>query len=437
MISNHFFTQLPPPTAALLVLSTLSSSVAGHVLLPRETNAVQERTLNIVPWPLATSAPMSPFESLRRRSDTICGYIGGDPDLPATCLAGSHCAVDVEHGVIGCCPDKGPCNDGIFTGCVDRNSGPQTVANPYIYTCRGKNVCYKNIFEGGYFQYGCGSASGLATTVVQTASGRTPLHLTTISIKLTATITPLSNPTTLSSELSKTSDYSMALESSLASNGPPRPSQTGGGAAPSSHGSDRKNTGAVIGGAIGGVAFVFAIGILAFSLWRRKTTNEFIAAANTYTRTMTPASHHDFVPLPSSHDASEARLHADNGTSVQSGLLRGNTESGRTGGPALHQQQQQQQQQQRQHSHEAMGTAMSRNGHPNYDSDRVPLTRELDNFSHGSNSALEGIETDSDVEANPTHPANYRRSRRGAGSSVLWQQNRRQNRRRSRNLAWM
>lgn len=274
MISNHFLTQLPPPAAALFVLATLSSLTTGHVL-PRETNTVESRTLNVMLWPLPTPAPISPAELLRRQSNTICGYIGGDPDLPATCLAGSHCAVDVEHKAIGCCPDKGPCNAGIFTGCVDRNSGPQSEADPYIYTCRGKNVCYKNMFEGGYFQYGCGSASGLATTVVQTASGKKPLDLTTISIKLTATPTPLSRPTTLSSESSKTSDSSTGLGSGspAASDQPPKPSETDGGAAPSSSGSSSKNTGAIIGGAIGGVAVVFALAALAFFLWRRKSNN--------------------------------------------------------------------------------------------------------------------------------------------------------------------
>lgn len=272
MICDHFFPQLPPPAAVLVVFSTLSIMATGHVL-PRETKTVEAHPLNVMIWPLATPAPVSPDELMRRQSNTICGYIGGDPDLPATCLAGSHCAVDVEHGAIGCCPNKGPCNAGIFTGCVDRNSGPQTAADPYVYTCRGKNVCYKNMFEGGYFQYGCGTASGLATTVVQTASGKKPLDLTTVSIKLTATVTPLSRPTTLSSESSKTSDSSTDSGSPVTGDPTPQPSATDGGAAPSSNGSNSKNTGAIIGGAVGGVAVVFALAALAFFLWRRKSAN--------------------------------------------------------------------------------------------------------------------------------------------------------------------
>ncbi|EFY98180.1 hypothetical protein X797_005073 [Metarhizium robertsii] len=442
MISNHFFTQLPPPSTALFVFSTLCSLVAGNVL-PQETKTIEARAFNVRPWPLATLAPASPLELLRRESNTICGYIGGDPNLPATCLAGSHCAADVENGVIGCCPDKGPCNAGIFTGCVDRNSGPQTVADPYIYTCRGKNVCYKNMFEGGYFQYGCGSASPLATTVVLTASGRLPLDLTTISVKLTATVTPLSSPATLSSEPSRTSDSSTVLESPVASGKPPEPSETHGGAAPSSNGSSSTNTGAIIGGAVGGVAAVFAIATLAFLLWRRKSSNVRRGPGNEkdnrYIRSMAPAAHREFEPLPSSHDASEARFHAGYGNSTPGNSTPGNRTpgistlaastsdsvsavSGRSGSPRV-----------QPYSHDTIDAVATRSGHTNYDSDRVPLTRELDDFSHGFNSALEAIESDSDVEANRNHMATYPGPRRGGGGGVLWQQNRR----RSRNLAWM
>lgn len=83
---------------------------------------------------------------------------------------------------------------------------------------------------------------------------------------------------------------------------------------------------------------------------------------------------------------------------------------------------------------ENIGTAITRNGGPSAESDRVPLTGELEEFSHGFNSALDNIETDSDAENNPTTSTAYPIPRRGTGGGgVLWQQNRR----RSRNLAWM
>lgn len=68
------------------------------------------------------------------------------------------------------------------------------------------------------------------------------------------------------------------------------------------------------------------------------------------------------------------------------------------------------------------------------ESDRVPLTRELDDFSHGFNTALEGIEEEgNELEDRPQAAEEYPGPRRGGGSGILWQQNRR----RSRNLMWM
>lgn len=131
--------------------------------------------------------------------------------------------------------------------------------------------------------------------------------------------------------------------------------------------------------------------------------------------------HHQFEPLASSHDASDARTRPDvierepnsDGVSADSGFIE----------PPL----------QQPYGREVMGPAVTRGGGQNMDSDRVPLTRELDDFSQGFNSALEGIETDSDGEANHNNMASYPGPRRAGGGGVLWQQNRR----RSRNLAWM
>ncbi|KHN97013.1 uncharacterized protein MAM_05122 [Metarhizium album ARSEF 1941] len=287
------------------------------------------------------------------------------------------------------------------------------------------------MFEGGYFQYGCGSASGLATTVVRAASGREPLDLVTVSIKLTATVTPLSRPTTLASEPSRTSDSSTDLKSQVASGEPSSPSETNGGAAPSSKGSSSKNTGAIIGGTIGGVAAFLALGALVLLLWRRKSSNVRRGPGyekdTRYISPMAAAAHPEFEPLPSSHDASEARLDTAKSHTTPSQRISESVspESSLRSNPPL-----------QPYSHDAAPAAARRSGDATCDSDRVPLTRELEDFSHGFNSALEGIETDSDVEANQNTMATYPGPRRAGGrggGGVLWQQNRR----RSRNLAWM
>ncbi|KAL6872818.1 hypothetical protein J3F83DRAFT_586648 [Trichoderma novae-zelandiae] len=299
----------PPSSAvsltALVLSSTLLQIAASHAL-PRETKTIAVRELSVVPWPIATPAPRAssdlgamPADLLRRDFNTICGFIGGNADFPATCLAGSHCAVDVDNKAIGCCPDGGPCTGGIFTGCVDVNSPPQTELNPYVFTCTGADVCYLNHYDGGFFQFGCGASSALATGVATTALGRGPLDFSHVSVRLTATPTLLSTPTTIgsrtgtgssrstsaSSRGTKTTDISQtetatstgtasAEEStgistetspsteSSTSTSTPEP------AAPTSSGSSK--TGPIVGGVVGGLAGLALLLGLIFFFLRRK-----------------------------------------------------------------------------------------------------------------------------------------------------------------------
>jgi hypothetical protein len=76
------------------------------------------------------------------------------------------------------------------------------------------------------------------------------------------------------------------------------------------------------------------------------------------------------------------------------------------------------------------------NGEAGYD-DRVPLTREIDDFSRGFQDALGRIGEEDEYDPhNSTGTANNGlgdASRQSSGSKPLWQQNRRQ----SRNLMWM
>lgn len=226
-----------------------------------------------------------------RQLNTICGYIGGDPDLPATCSAGSHCAVDVEHGAIGCCPDGGACTAGVYTGCVDGNSSPQTEVNPYVHTCGGGNVCYQNQFEGGFFQYGCGSSSEVAATVVATASGRDAIDLSSITVEMTASATLLSEPTTLGtgtrtgtrtettsgetdSSTTESSSTTASDESSTSSEATATATnEEEDPDAPESDDDGGVNVGAIVGGSIGGVAFVALLVTLALYLLRRRRGN--------------------------------------------------------------------------------------------------------------------------------------------------------------------
>lgn len=282
MMRSDFFQRLPVPTA-LLLLSRLFELAQAHAF-PRQTSTVPYRILEVVSWPLAPTPPPALPDELRRRdiaADAICGYIGGNPSLPATCSPGSHCVLDAVHGAIGCCPNNdGACTAGVFTGCVDSNSGPQTELNPYVFTCGGGDVCYKNNFAGGYSQFGCGSASDLATTVPLSASGVSSLVLTSVSVPFTAPTTTLATPTTIPSTgtrtstgsttsrptTTSTSSSSKSSTTSALPTGPTDSAGQGGGG-----GSDK--TGAIIGGAISGAAVLIALAALAFWLIRKRRRN--------------------------------------------------------------------------------------------------------------------------------------------------------------------
>ncbi|KAG6193252.1 hypothetical protein E4U27_000395 [Claviceps purpurea] len=434
MISNHLITQRPPPKVALLALPMLilSTMVASHVL-PRQTDSPEPQSLSNTASPpislalaIATPAAVSTSQPLRQESGRVCGYIGGDPHLQATCLAGSYCAVDVVHGAVGCCPDQGSCKWGIFTGCVDGNSGPQTVADPYIFTCRGRNVCYKNMFAGGYFQYGCGTASGLATTVLPSAPGQPVLKLASVTVQLTATPTSLSKPIALGSDTAKTwATSSIPNMGNTDSDHPtvnhdPQPSATAGATAPSSQGIRSRTTAVIIGGTVGGIVFICIMAVLGVLLWHRKLKPRDPSLPDQNQRSMTPGQFR-FEPYTSRQEVTEIRALADAAPMNRS-----------SEGPSTETvvRENDLQQPRRLDTVEEAGSRRNA-GHKRSSSDHIPLTRDSDESTHEFNSALEGVDLDSDADTQNSET--YPGPRRGDGGGILWQQNRRK----SRNLVWM
>ncbi|KAK7997909.1 hypothetical protein PG989_005949 [Apiospora arundinis] len=323
---RDMFLRLPPAAAVFLLSSLLGGLVDGHALsLPRQTKTIEPHELNVVSmWaPLPTAAPLiSPLELFRRQTDnTICGYLGGDSALPATCSAGSHCVLDEANKVMGCCPNSGSCTTGVFTGCVDRNSGAQTEVNPYVYTCSGANVCYKNSFPGGFFQYGCGSASNLATSVQTAASGQPSIPLIQTSISLTQSPSSLSQSSASSPSSSQSASSSSASSTNAASSSSSTPasssptssaspsptnhSPAGGAnsppAAPPASGassSGQKHTGAIVGGVLGGLAGLAILAALLFCCLRRRQRRN---------RRLGPGP--DPMPAPTSEYMSPVRSH--------------------------------------------------------------------------------------------------------------------------------
>ncbi|KAJ4270133.1 hypothetical protein NW762_001806 [Fusarium torreyae] len=466
MTPAHLMARLPP----LLVLSGFLNLATGHAL-PQPTKTVDYHEINAVPYPLAATAAPDDSFLLRRQFNTVCGYIGGDPALPATCSAGSHCVVDVDHGAVGCCPDGGSCTQGVFTGCVDADSGPQTEANPYVFTCRGSDSCYKNSFEGGFFQYGCGSTSGLATKVVATASGKTAIQLTSINAPLTASATSLSEPTTLGTRTRKSTTVSSTTKSSTTKSSTTKssttkttetsstesktssqsetstesetetetastasesadPSATDGdsassseASAPETDGDDNgsKNTGAIIGGTISGVAALAALVVLGIWLWKRKKGNTRQGpGVKQQVQHVGPPSkgNHNFAPVPPMHEVDDMPppppVPVTNQRSMNPIMEHDGPYAEPWDPPAGYG-----------YSATAVGGAAQ------MEHDEIPLTRESDDFQHPYNSGLGRISEEDPrpgtAISTPGHmssPLQAYPGPRRDGGGPLWQQNR-------------
>ncbi|KAI8632486.1 hypothetical protein F5Y19DRAFT_365738 [Xylariaceae sp. FL1651] len=331
---DNIFFRLPPATAVLLLSAALGLT-SGHAL-PRQTKVIEYRELDVIPFPPApTNAPLSPFDLQRRQENTICGFIGGNPELPATCSLGSHCVLDPVNSVVGCCPNGETCTTGVYTSCVDRNSDPQTEINPYVFTCQGSDVCFRNQFAGGYHQFGCGTASDLGTTVQTSADGAsTALSIETVPVSLTASASTLATPTTIgsfssvstrsssassmsSSSRSSTSSRSSSSTSSSVASSTTHSSSTSSSSDPASSATSTQDsgsikqtqTGAIVGGVIGGAAAILSLLALAFYCLRRRGRNSRkgpgpAPTAPPTTQYISPMRSHGaaFAPLPSWND---------------------------------------------------------------------------------------------------------------------------------------
>lgn len=426
MLPKDFFHRIPPAAACLVIAHLIAP--ATSIALPQQTRTIEFRELDVRLWPLEAAPVPTAAVGLndlfrRQQSNTVCGYVGGDPDLPATCSAGSHCAVDVEHGAIGCCPDGGSCTAGVYTGCVDGNSPPQNEINPYVYTCKGGDMCYQNQFEGGFYQYGCGSTTGMAATVSLRASGKDVVDMTSLSLELTEPASTLSEPTTLgtrtseSSETSETdststSETTTADETSSTSE-PTETSDTDEGelSAPNNDDDDGPNTGVIVGATIGGVAGLIIIALaLSWAIRRKRGNTRQGPGQSTEKKYISSPVTDHFAPLPSIREVDEAQMPRQvppaHSTSVSDDSRDGHLNAYQSFeyqsvSPAS-----------------AVAAPSALGGSGPLDSDRAPLTEY--------NNGMYGIHEEESAQ----QPAQYQRSGGGGG---FWHQNRQQ----SRNLMWM
>jgi hypothetical protein len=110
------------PSSSILLVFSVALGFANA--LPW---AEAEQTATYTPheWsPRPTGAPHAPAKLFKRDSVgvDVCGWIGGDKGKAVTCDAGSSCVHDTLHVLVGCCTTDGPCTNGVYTTCQDKNS---------------------------------------------------------------------------------------------------------------------------------------------------------------------------------------------------------------------------------------------------------------------------------------------------------------------------
>ncbi|GKT93439.1 hypothetical protein Ct61P_11289 [Colletotrichum tofieldiae] len=449
MLFSDCFMSLPPTTAILLLSNVFTLTEAGA--LPRQTQApIALRTLDVRDWPLATPAPW--LGMMRRQEDsstnTVCGYIGGDPNLPATCSAGSHCAMDASASAVGCCPNGAACTTGVYTGCVDDTSPTQTVSDPYIFTCQGSNVCYRNSFEGGAYQYGWGhriphcfgtqhdrrnhpnlgprheSGDLIVDQLVQQLD-----HF--VLDKLYHNIEFIENQL----QLLNTVNLGSTTESATPTESPPPPSAAAG-PPPGAAEAGLRRHGAVIGGAIAGAAIFVTIVSVALWMRKRKRGNRRDGPGVGKGPSYIPETNSkDFAPVPGGemmfdqagygHPSMMPGAHGTT-TSISGGKAATTPPSSTPGG-----------------YNPASGASASGASRSTGDDTLLSQQNEIDEFSHGYHDAVTpgheepragssgsnsgGVPHGAGAGATSEHQND------AAGERPLWQQNRRQ----SRNMMWM
>ncbi|KAJ0166332.1 hypothetical protein CTA2_7718 [Colletotrichum tanaceti] len=450
-----FSRRLSPTSAILLLSNVLNVAEAGA--FPRQTQEhIAFRTLDVRSWPLATPAPW--LGMMRRQDDsstnTVCGYIGADPNLPATCSAGSHCAMDASASAVGCCPNGAACTTGVYTSCVDNNSPTQTVSDPYIFTCQGSNVCYRNAYEGGAYQYGCGTASqgasvfatatGLSTTVAITRiSGLVTLEATsssTSSSSSSSSPTSSSTSSTTSSTSSTTtsrSSTSTTTKSSATTTRSQPPTSSAAAPPPGAAEAALRHHGSVIGGAIAGAAIFVAIVSVALWMLKRKRGNQRrgpgLGKGTSYIPQTNPK---DFNPVPGGqvmfdqagygHPDMMPGAHGTT-TSISGGRSATTPQSPTPGG-----------------YNPASGAFASGVSRSPYEDTPLAHQSEMEEFSRGYNDAINPAGHDDHRAVSSGGNSSLNPYGAGAGASSgqqsdvaderpLWQQDRRQ----SRNMMWM
>ncbi|KAB5545581.1 hypothetical protein GE09DRAFT_212947 [Coniochaeta sp. 2T2.1] len=222
------------------------------------------------PTPAPRAPGFSPDRSLDKRAstDNTCAYISGITASSLYCDPDNACVFNSRASAIGCCADT-LLNVTTTTGtsvlcpvpttCYDSTESPSfSTANGLTIYCGESNfpTCVKHLYKDpvwtGYTLWGCHRS--LRTDFVY-------YEPTTLGDSTSASNTRTRTPTSSDEDGTSTSG-SAANESAT---NPPTPSPS-----PVPPPAKKSNTGAIVGGVVGGVAAIAIIGLAAFFLLRRK-----------------------------------------------------------------------------------------------------------------------------------------------------------------------
>ncbi|KAL7908164.1 hypothetical protein GGI35DRAFT_55381 [Trichoderma velutinum] len=212
---------------------------------------------------------------------STCGYENGDAKKIRTANAGFDCRVDTMNGLWGFCPVTviAATDCGLAGSCIDHgscSSGCGKTANTKLttFTCGPKQFCSTALLTFGvdqtYSYIGCGGSPKTDHYLISptTDSGSTSDKLSSLTI-------PISTQTTTSafssSSISTGASFGKIPEPTILSTGVAPAKETNGASSSSIKNGDSSanNTGAIIGGVIGGLALLCFSGIFAILLLRR------------------------------------------------------------------------------------------------------------------------------------------------------------------------
>ncbi|PTB53200.1 hypothetical protein M431DRAFT_118835 [Trichoderma harzianum CBS 226.95] len=210
---------------------------------------------------------------------STCGYENGDPKKIRTANPGFDCRVDTMNGLWGFCPVTviAATDCGLAGSCVDHgscSSGCGKTANTKLttFTCGPKQFCSTALLTFGvdqtYSYIGCGGSPRTDHYLISpTANSGSASDK--ISSPTTPATTQISTSALSSSSSSTDASVDKASVSITPSIGVGPAKETNGASDSTNSDSSPNNTGAIIGGVIGGIALLCFSGIAAILLLRR------------------------------------------------------------------------------------------------------------------------------------------------------------------------